>query len=377
MDRAGRPARLQGRDLPLAPQVHRRAGHAGRARRAPRAVPQPGARPSPGGGTVAYVNPSEHVYLDDIEHREEGGTPAIVESIRAGLVFQLKEAVGVEAIRGARALVHPTAPSTAWRRNPNIEILGNRDAERLSIVSFVVRHERPLPAPQLRRGAAQRPVRDPVARRLLVRRPVRPPPARHRPRASHEFEREIVARLRGHQAGLGPGQLQLLHQRGRLRVHPRRRRARRRRRLAAAAALPLRRRDRAVAARRPGRSRRSPWPTSATTADGHRSRPIAIARPSPAWPTTSPRHGRSWRIRRRRSRRPSRRPRRSSSVPTSRRCAGSGSHMRSWSARPSSAGRVAGCLPPAGEDRLPAEQAHADPQADHADGQHDEGPVIA
>ncbi len=53
----------------------------------------------PGGGTVAYVNPSEQVYLTEIEHREEGGTPAIVESIRAGLVFGLKEAVGVEAIR--------------------------------------------------------------------------------------------------------------------------------------------------------------------------------------------------------------------------------------------------------------------------------------
>ena len=32
-----------------------------------------------------------HKYIDDIEEREEGGTPAIVESIRAGLVFQLKE----------------------------------------------------------------------------------------------------------------------------------------------------------------------------------------------------------------------------------------------------------------------------------------------
>ena len=52
-----------------------------------------------GGGTVAYVNPTEHVYLTDPVHREEGGTPAIVESIRAGLVFQLKEAVGVDAIR--------------------------------------------------------------------------------------------------------------------------------------------------------------------------------------------------------------------------------------------------------------------------------------
>ncbi len=94
----------------------------------------------PGGGTVAYVNPFEHVYLSDIEHREEGGTPAIVESIRAGLVFGLKAAVGVEAIRErehdfiGRAL-------RRWEANPAIELLGSHQAERLSIVSFVVRHD--------------------------------------------------------------------------------------------------------------------------------------------------------------------------------------------------------------------------------------------
>ena len=53
----------------------------------------------PGGGTVAYVNRVDHDYLADIEHREEGGTPDIVGSIRAGLVFQLKEAVGLDAIK--------------------------------------------------------------------------------------------------------------------------------------------------------------------------------------------------------------------------------------------------------------------------------------
>ncbi|MGH9252876.1 MAG: aminotransferase class V-fold PLP-dependent enzyme, partial [Acidimicrobiales bacterium] len=56
-----------------------------------------------GGGTVTYVNPVEHRYLTDPAHREEGGTPAIVESIRAGLVFQLKQAVGVEVIRSREA----------------------------------------------------------------------------------------------------------------------------------------------------------------------------------------------------------------------------------------------------------------------------------
>jgi selenocysteine lyase/cysteine desulfurase len=92
----------------------------------------------PGGGTVAYVNPTEHRYLDDPVQREEGGTPAIVESIRAGLVFQLKQAVGVEVIRGREDHFLRRA-ITAWRGEPTIEILGNPDAERLSIVSFVVR----------------------------------------------------------------------------------------------------------------------------------------------------------------------------------------------------------------------------------------------
>jgi len=94
----------------------------------------------PGGGTVAYVNPEEHVYLSEVEHREEGGTPAIVESIRAGLVFQLKEAVGAATIR-EREESFTRRAIQRWRRHPNLEILGNPDADRLSIVSFVVRHD--------------------------------------------------------------------------------------------------------------------------------------------------------------------------------------------------------------------------------------------
>lgn len=94
----------------------------------------------PGGGTVAYVNEVEHRYIGDVVHREEGGTPAILESIRAGLVFQLKEAVGVPAIREKEeSFLHRAIAS--WRENPNIEILGNPEAERLSIVSFMVRHK--------------------------------------------------------------------------------------------------------------------------------------------------------------------------------------------------------------------------------------------
>jgi selenocysteine lyase/cysteine desulfurase len=92
----------------------------------------------PGGGTVDYVNTQDHHYLTDPAHREEGGTPAIVDDIRAGLVFQLKEAVGTDVIRAQEEdFLHRAIAS--WRLDPHVEILGNLAAERLSIVSFVVR----------------------------------------------------------------------------------------------------------------------------------------------------------------------------------------------------------------------------------------------
>ncbi len=91
----------------------------------------------PGGGTVAYVTSDTQAYLSDIEHREEGGTPAIVESIRAGLVVKLKQSVGVATIR-AREHELLTRALTRWQTNPAIEILGNAGVDRLAIVSFIV-----------------------------------------------------------------------------------------------------------------------------------------------------------------------------------------------------------------------------------------------
>ncbi len=91
-----------------------------------------------GGGTVAYVNPAEHVYLSDPVHREEAGTPAIIESIRAGLVFDLKRNVGVEVIR-AHEHDYLRRAISAWNDQPGIDVLGNLEAERLSILSFTVR----------------------------------------------------------------------------------------------------------------------------------------------------------------------------------------------------------------------------------------------
>jgi selenocysteine lyase/cysteine desulfurase len=93
----------------------------------------------PGGGTVDFVTELLQRYLDEPEQREEGGTPAIIESIRAGLVFQLKEAVGTARIHDREADFARRAIS-AWRENPNIVVLGSAAMPRLPIVSFLIRH---------------------------------------------------------------------------------------------------------------------------------------------------------------------------------------------------------------------------------------------
>ena len=93
----------------------------------------------PGGGTVLWVSPSAHAYHPDPEVREEGGTPGIVESIRAGLVFALKDSVGTEEIaRREQRLARRALAS--WRANPRIEILGGTEVARLPIISFGIRH---------------------------------------------------------------------------------------------------------------------------------------------------------------------------------------------------------------------------------------------
>lgn len=92
----------------------------------------------PGGGTISYVHTTGQHYLDDPAHREEGGTPAIVESIRAGLVFRLKETVGADAIAGRERDLARRAVGS-WRTDPALDVLGDLDADRLPIISFVVR----------------------------------------------------------------------------------------------------------------------------------------------------------------------------------------------------------------------------------------------
>ena len=91
----------------------------------------------PGGGTVSFVAPDFHRYLDDCERREEGGTPAIVESIRAGLVFGLQQQVGTDRIEARERELVRTAIER-WRQHPGLKLLGNLELPRLSIVSLQV-----------------------------------------------------------------------------------------------------------------------------------------------------------------------------------------------------------------------------------------------
>lgn len=94
----------------------------------------------PGGGTVDFVTPQGHQYIEDPEHREEGGTPAIIESIRAGLVFKLQRDIGAKRIEELEAH-HVKAAIARWKKHPNIQILGCGEADRLAIVSFMIRRQ--------------------------------------------------------------------------------------------------------------------------------------------------------------------------------------------------------------------------------------------
>ena len=94
----------------------------------------------PGGGTVDFVTEHMHRYSQDPELREEGGTPAIIESIRAGLVFQLKDAVGAGVIH-ERESRYTRRAIERWEQNPALDVLGPHDAPRLAILSFTVRYD--------------------------------------------------------------------------------------------------------------------------------------------------------------------------------------------------------------------------------------------
>ena len=94
------------------------------------------------GGTVDYVGPTSQDFIEDIEEREKAGTPGVLQILKAGLAFQIKDHIGVQAIE---AREHELLMRTfdRWKDNPAIEIMGNQDPERrISIVSFNLRDHR-------------------------------------------------------------------------------------------------------------------------------------------------------------------------------------------------------------------------------------------
>ena len=92
-----------------------------------------------GGGTVNFVGPKDHHFIDDIEAREQAGTPGILQIIRAALAFEIKHAVG-EAVIEDREQRYLERAFERWRAHPRIEILGNPEPRRrIGIVSFNVR----------------------------------------------------------------------------------------------------------------------------------------------------------------------------------------------------------------------------------------------
>ncbi len=134
------PAVPQGRGLHLAAQVHRRARHARRAGRTPRAADQP--RAGRARGRHRRLRQPARAPLPRRPRAPRGGRHARDRRVDPGRA-------GLPAQGGGRRRRHPgprgellcAGRSTAWQTHPTIEILGNLDAERLSIVSFVVRSE--------------------------------------------------------------------------------------------------------------------------------------------------------------------------------------------------------------------------------------------
>ncbi|MBN1638004.1 MAG: aminotransferase class V-fold PLP-dependent enzyme [Ignavibacteriales bacterium] len=92
----------------------------------------------PGGGTVDWTNPwKEHKYVNDIEAREDGGTPGFLQSIRTALCIKLKEQMKVEKIAKREDELLKIA-FNGFDEIPKVHILAGEIKERLGIISFYV-----------------------------------------------------------------------------------------------------------------------------------------------------------------------------------------------------------------------------------------------
>lgn len=90
----------------------------------------------PGGGTVDWTNPwGEHKYIEDIEIREDGGTPGFLQAIKTALVIKLKEEMGVENILQREHELLSNAFDKLKKIN-GLHILAAEHEERLGVISF-------------------------------------------------------------------------------------------------------------------------------------------------------------------------------------------------------------------------------------------------
>ncbi len=93
---------------------------------------------NPGGGTVNYTNPwGNHDYIDDIETREDGGTPGFLQTIKIALSIQLKEKMGIENILKREHEINELI-FEELSIIPNLTILAGQHTERLGIFSFFI-----------------------------------------------------------------------------------------------------------------------------------------------------------------------------------------------------------------------------------------------
>lgn len=93
----------------------------------------------PGGGTILYSNPwQEHDYVADIEAREDGGTPPILQGIKAAACIRLKNEMGVARIRAREnEMLETLFPRLS--AIPSLTLLEPTQHKRLSILSFIVK----------------------------------------------------------------------------------------------------------------------------------------------------------------------------------------------------------------------------------------------
>jgi selenocysteine lyase/cysteine desulfurase len=93
-----------------------------------------------GGGTVRYVTPDWHEWHPEPEHREEGGTPGIIESIRGAMAISIPRQVGYDVI-AKREKQHVEKAEAQLQAAPGLELLGPANAERLPIFSLRFRSD--------------------------------------------------------------------------------------------------------------------------------------------------------------------------------------------------------------------------------------------